>query len=131
MTQAESQAKTSNSEPEPEIEEPSRQSKSDRSKDNVDDYTYSLYDEGAYYYTYYGYAASTNDYTAFDSYNMENFNYYYDNVAQDNSYYYDSYYYYYYMSSDDASYINNELSEDEEEEANKGVFQKIKGWFGN
>jgi hypothetical protein len=34
-----------------EVEEPSRKSKGDRNKDNLDEYTYSLYSEGAYYYT--------------------------------------------------------------------------------
>ena len=68
--------------------ETGRKSKSDRSRANEDQYTYNLYAEGAYYYTYHGYAIKNNDYAAFDTYNHDSFDYYYDNYEMDTTNYY-------------------------------------------
>ena len=70
-----------NDEPAPKELEPTRKSKGDRNKDNIDDYTYSLYDEAAYQLDYY-YASSYGDYSAFDTYTYDSMNYYYGSTTQ-------------------------------------------------
>ena len=85
----------------------------------MDDYTYSLYAEGAYYYTYHGYAKETNDYSGFDAYYYDSFDYYYDNYEMDTGNYYNPEYYSYYLSNYTPSTTTKK----------KGLFATIKSWF--
>jgi hypothetical protein len=128
FTQGEIQTEASIEEDEQDIEEDeeepvqdttTRKSKSERSRSNEDEYTYNLYAEGAYYYTYHGYAVKTNDYQAFDSYNYDGIDYYYDNYDVDTTSYYNADYYNYYLAQGYSAPASDK----------KGLFETIKSWF--